>query len=285
MIKAAQKAGNIVQLGFQRRQSKAFSKAKEIIDAGKIGTVYQIEAQIHYNPPMRDTTIQSPPVSLDWEAWCGPAPKLAYCPNIGHFAWRLEKEYGNGHLVDWGIHHIDIIRNIMELDVPQSFDSKGGLKVLKDKITTPDTLTANMDFEQVPVVWEHRMWGSGDLNVQYNNGIFFYGENGTLFVSDRKMVVMPAGKDKEQEVMELPGGDMAVEHMADFLKAVRESNKNQISCTIEDAFQSTATVQLAMISYYTNSVVKWDNDNKTIIDNEQASKLLARVYRGTYERP
>jgi predicted dehydrogenase len=285
MVNAAQKAGNIVQIGFQRRQSEAFNKTKEIIENGTAGNVYQIGAQIHYNPILKDNTIQAPPSSLDWEAWCGPAPKLAYSPNIGHIAWRLEKEYGNGHLVDWGIHHIDIIRYIMGLNIPLSFNSEGGLLVLKDKITTPDTLTANMDFEQVPLTWEHRLWGSGDLNTQYNNGIFFYGDKATVFASDRRIVVMPTGKKQEQEIMDIPGGDMAKEHMGDFLNAVRQQDKNLISCPIEDAFQSTSTVQLAMISYYSDSEVKWDMENKTIIDNPQASELLARDYRGKYVRP
>ena len=84
MVNAANKAGNIVQIGFQRRQSKAFSKTKELIETGKIGNVHQIVAQIHYNPGPQDNKIQAPPASLDWEEWCGPAPKLEYRPNIGH---------------------------------------------------------------------------------------------------------------------------------------------------------------------------------------------------------
>ncbi|MBN1986165.1 MAG: Gfo/Idh/MocA family oxidoreductase, partial [Prolixibacteraceae bacterium] len=140
MMKAAEKAGNIVQIGFQRRQSKAFQKAKQLIGEGRLGKIHQIGAQIHYNPSVPDTTVQAPPATLDWEAWCGPAPKLDYRPSIAHKAWRLEKEYGNGHLVDWGIHHIDIIRTIMDFDMPLTFDTKGSLNILKDKITTPDTL-------------------------------------------------------------------------------------------------------------------------------------------------
>jgi predicted dehydrogenase len=97
MINAANKAGNIVQVGFQRREAGSFKKAKEIIESGRIGEVHQISARIHYNPTLQDTRIQPPPASLDWEEWCGPAPKLDYRPNIGHVAWRLGKEYGNGH--------------------------------------------------------------------------------------------------------------------------------------------------------------------------------------------
>lgn len=285
MIKAAEKAGNIVQIGFQRRQSEAFKKAKELIKNGTAGKIHQIGAQIHYNPVLEDTNIQAPPASLDWDTWCGPAPKLDYRPNIGHKAWRLEKEYGNGHLVDWGIHHIDIIRRIMDFSMPVYFHASGGLFELKDKITTPDTLNVVMNFEECPVVWQHRLWGSGDLNTQFNNGVFFYGEKATIFASDRKLVIMPAGRDQKQEVMDIPTEGMQENHVADFLNAVKTKNKDLLSCKIKDAFQSTATVQLAMISYYSGSSIKWDIGKKEITDNSQASKLLAREYRSNYNRP
>ena len=285
MMEAAEKAGNIVQIGFQRRQSEAFKQTREFIASGKAGKIHQIGAQIHYNPNIRDTNIQSPPASLDWEAWCGPAPKLDYRPSIGHKAWRLEKEYGNGHLVDWGIHHIDIIRKIMDFGMPSAIQSNGGISKLKNQITTPDTLNSTMFFKDTPVIWQHRLWGTGDLNRAYNNGIFFYGEKATVFAADSKMVVMPAGKDQKQEVLNIPTEGMQENHVADFVHAVKYKNKTLISCTIQDAFQSTATVQLAMISYYNGSEVKWDIEKRDIIDNAEASKLLARAYRGKYKRP
>lgn len=285
MIKAAEKAGNIVQIGFQRRQSEAFKKAKSLIDEGKAGKIHQVGAQIHYNPGLSDHTVQQPPASLDWEAWCGPAPKLDYRPSIGHKAWRLEKEYGNGHLVDWGIHHIDIIRTIMGFGMPTSFQTNGSLDILEGKITTPDTLNATMNFKDCPVLWQHRLWGTGDLNKQYNNGVFFYGEDATIFASDSKVIVMPNGKGKEQEVLEINTEGMQDKHVGNFLTAVKSKDKSALNCQIEDAFQSTATVQLAMISYYTDSKVDWDYSKKEIVDNEVASKLLARPYRGDFKRP
>ncbi len=285
MVAAQRKAGNIVQIGFQRRQSKAFAKAKELIETGRVGKVHQIGAQIHYNPNLADHTIQAPPESLDWETWCGPAPKLDYRPIIGHKAWRLEKEYGNGHLVDWGIHNIDIIRKIMNFGMPASFTSNGSLEILKGKITTPDTLNATMNFDGCPVIWQHRLWGTGDLNTQFNNGVFFYGEEGTLFASDNKIVVMPKGKNSQQEEMEIQTPEMQEDHVGNFLNAVRAKNKSLIACPIEDAFQSTATVQLAMVSYYTESEVVWDTEKLEVVGNKEASKLLARPYRGNYKRP
>jgi predicted dehydrogenase len=285
MIQAAQKAGNIVQIGFQRRQSLAFQKAKELINDGTTGKIHQIGAQINYNPGVGDVTIQNPPESLDWEAWCGPAPKLDYRPSIGHKKWRLEKAYGNGHLVDWGIHHIDIIRTTMDLGMPSSFETNGGLNVLKGKITTPDTLNATLNFEECPVIWQHRLWGTGDLNTQFNNGVFFYGEKATLFASDNKLVLMQKGSGQKQEVFDIPNPEMQENHVANFLNAVKAKDKAILDCKIEDAFQSTASVQLAMASYYTNSEVKWDAEKQTIVDNKAAFKLLARPYRDGYKRP
>lgn len=285
MVNAANKTGNIVQIGFQRRQSGAFTKAKEFIEAGRIGNVHQITAQIHYNPGPQDNKIQPPPPALDWEEWCGPAPKLDYRPNIGHKAWRLEKEYGNGHLVDWGIHHIDIIRKIMGEGMPSEFYTRGGIYEFKDKITTPDTLTSNMAFNKAPVLWQHRFWGTGDVTREFNNGIFFYGDKATMFAEDSKITIFPTGRDAKKEELSIPSPLMQENHVENFLKAVKSKDKKMISCTPEDAFQSTATVQLAMISYYTGTTVKWDQQKKEIVGNPEASKLLKRDYRGKHIHP
>ena len=285
MVNMAARTGNIVQIGFQRRNSVAFKKTRELIEEGKIGTVHQIAAQIHYDPGPQDNTIQPPPASLDWEEWCGPAPKLEYRPNIGHKAWRLEKEYCNGHLVDWGIHHIDIIRKIIGEGMPETFYTTGDIVEFKGKITTPDMLTSNMGFRKAPVLWQHRLWGNGDVTRAYNNGILFYGEKGTLFAEDNKVTFFPLGRNAQKEELSLPNPLMQENHVENFLKAVRSKDNSIIACTIDDAFQSTASVQLAMISYYTGSIVKWDQQKKEIIGNPEASSLLKRDYRGKYVRP
>jgi predicted dehydrogenase len=285
MVKAAEKAGNIVQIGFQRRQSEAFKKAKQLIDEGALGAVHQIDAQIFYNAKVGDNSIQAPPPSLDWDAWCGPAPKLDYRPSIGHFKWRLEKAYGNGHLVDWGIHHIDIIRQIMGESMPSEFYSKGGIYHLKDQITSPDTLTANMAFGKAPVVWNHRLYGVGNPIEEFNNGIFFHGENASLFAEDSKVVIFGAGKEGKREDLIVQTEGMQEKHVENFLNAVKNKDKKIISCSPKDAFQSTATVQLAMISYETQSLVKWDQFNNEIVDNKPASAMLRREYRSGYKHP
>ena len=287
MIRAAENAGVLVQVGFQRRQSAAFRHAKRYIAEGNAGHIHQVVAQIHYRANPGDNTIQDPPASLDWDEWCGPAPKLPYRPSIAHFNWRLEKEYGNGHLVDWGIHHIDIVRQIMDLGIPAEVQATGGLRYLKDRITTPDTLNAVMNFESVPLVWQHRMWGAGDPNPDFNNGIFFHGDKASIFVSDTRFKVMPTpGSDTSDADLTLhTEGGMQENHMADFLNAVKYEDPGKITCTVQDSFASTTAVQLAMIAYETGTIVKWDDQQKTVRDNPEAAALLKREYRDGWVHP
>jgi predicted dehydrogenase len=233
---------------------------------------------------MKDWKPQDPPASLDWDRWCGPAPKLPYSPNIGHFAWRLEAAYGNGHLVDWGIHLIDQARRILGESFPRRIQAGGGNYVFKEEITTPDTLSAHFEFAKCPVVWRHRIWGSAEEDPEFQNGIFFYGRKETVFATDDRWVVIPCDRKAERRVIRPDGdNDMPVKHVADFLQAVR--SRKAPSCPIEEGYASTATVQLGMIAYRTGARIEWDATREQIVGNAEAARMLRREYRAPYVHP
>jgi predicted dehydrogenase len=282
MVAAAKKKDIVVQIGFQRRQSPALRQVRDYLQQGSLGRIVQVDAQIHYLAGPRDATPQDPPASLDWDLWCGPAPKIPYSPQVGHYTWRLEKTTGHGHLVDWGIHLIDATRWILGLTMPRSVQATGGLYYYKDKITTPDVLTVHFDFDACPVVWRHRIWGAQEYTPEVSNGIFFYGENGTVFVTDDRWVAIPKDKNKQREEHKA-SGDMGTAHMTEFLTAVR--GRKQPGCTIEDGFRSTATVKLAMIACDVGAKVTWDEKSQQIVGNAQAAALLQRPYRAPWKHP
>jgi predicted dehydrogenase len=282
MVDAVQGSDRIVQVGFQRRQSQALQDAVKFIKSGGIGKLVQVDAQIHYRAGLKDPTPQDPPACLDWDLWCGPGPKIPYSPQVSHKSWRLEKTSGHGHLVDWGIHHIDAIRYLLDLSMPKQISAGGGLYHYGGRITTPDTLSVHFEFDELPVHWRHRLWGATEYDADISNGIFFFGDEGTVFASDRKWVLIPPGKNAEREEHQA-AADMGTLHMADFLKCVRE--RSTPSCPIEEGYRSTATVQLAMIAYETDSVMRWDAESETILDNQAAAKLLKREYRDPWVHP
>jgi len=279
---AKQHADRIVSVGFQRRQGKAFHEAAEFIKAGKAGKIVQADVQIHYRAGTLDPTPQEPPATLDWDLWCGPGPKIPYSPQVGHKNWRLEKTSGHGHLVDWGIHNIDATRMMLGLTTPKQITAAGGLYHLQGKITTPDTLTVHFEFEQLPVVWRHRLWGATEWDPSINNGILFYGDEATVFAADQRWVVIPKDQPAKREEHAV-ASDLGTAHMADFLKCVR--TRQQPACTVDEAHRSTTTVQLGMIAYESNSVVRWDEAAEQIVDNPAAAALLKRDYRPPYKHP
>jgi predicted dehydrogenase len=284
MVNAWKKAGNIVQVGFQRRQSEAFKAVRDYVKAGNAGRIVQADVNIHYTAQPLDNTAQAPPATLDWELWSGPAPKLPYSPNIGHKSWRLEQTTGNGHLVDWGIHPMDATRMMLGLGMPKSVTAMGGLYAYKGRITTPDTLTAHFEFEECPVVWRHRLWGAVERDPEFANGVTLYGEKETVFVTDQRWVVMPKGKEAQRRVTETkPPTDLGLKHMQEFLAAVRSGKP--APCTPEEGFRSTTTVQLAMIAYRAGRTIEWDAQTEKITNDPAANKMLKREYRAPYKHP
>jgi predicted dehydrogenase len=285
MIAAQKKAGNTVQVGFQRRNSDAFPAVAAYLRSGKPGRIVQVNANIHYKSATLDTTPQDPPATLDWNHWCGPAPLKPYSPAIGHRAWRLEKTTGNGHLVDWGIHLIDATRMMTGVGLPKRVQATGGIYQYEGKITTPDTLVASFEFAEFPLNWHHRLWGSREINPAYSNGIFLYCEKETIFVTDARWEIHSSGQEAAKQVMHtsVTGPAMSESHMRDFLSALRSGK--QPACPIEEGWRSTATVQLGMIAYETGQPIAFDEKTVSIKGNTQAQGMLKREYRKPWVHP
>ena len=286
IVNAWKQAGNTVQIGFQRRQGDTYRAAKQFIAEGKAGEIRQADPRIHFRAATPDPKPIPVPAGFDWETWCGPAPHKPYSLAIGHRNWRLEQTTGHGHLVDWGIHLIDATRVILGESTPRTVTASGSLTHCKGLITTPDTMSVWFDFARCPVTWNHRLWGAAESDPALNNGIFFYGTEATLFVTDAFWRVMPRNKQFEpfEKKAAIQGNAMSDAHMKEFLDAVRGTGPKP-SCTPEDAALSTTTVQLAMAAYETTSKLDWNATRWSIDNNPAAAKLLQRPYRGPYRHP
>jgi predicted dehydrogenase len=282
MVEAAKASGRVVQIGFQRRQSEAIKQAARYVADGGPGRIVSAAAQIHYPAQLVDPKPVDPPPTLDWDAWCGPAPKLPYSAQVGHFHWRLEKAYGNGHLVDWGIHWIDAVRVVLGLDMPRSVAAAGGLYGLRGRITTPDVLTAHFEYERCPVVWSHRIFGAAEPNPATNISMTFFGEKETVLLTDSRYEVIPVAKGAERRVVET-STDQQTAHVAEFLRAVR--GEGRTSCTPADAYRSTSAVQLAMIALESGGRLDWDDARDDVAGNPKAAALLRREYRTGWTHP
>src|SRR5258708_4420562 len=83
MVKAARDTGKIVQVGTHRRVSPHNVSGMEFIKSGKVGKIGMVRAFVHYpGGPGSKTPDSDPPAGLDWDFWCGPAPKKPFNMSI-----------------------------------------------------------------------------------------------------------------------------------------------------------------------------------------------------------
>lgn len=303
MLAAARKYKRVVQVGTQRRSTPHLIEARDrIVKPGKLGTVGSVEIYCYYHMRARENPPDSkPPEHLDYEMWTGPAPLRPYNSLVHPRRWRAFMEYGNGIMGDMCIHMLDMVRWILDLGAPRSISSAGGIYVDKaSKANISDTQTATFDFGNLPVVWQHRTYGSSP-DPKYPWGATIYGNMGTLKLSVNGYDFTPWGKneptetgkplfeyekfpeDRTEKDLEQHVASAIRVHMLDFLKAIGERGKPVAD--IEQGHISSASCILANIAAQLGRSIRWDPTKNTIEGDEEATKLLRRTYRAPWEHP
>jgi predicted dehydrogenase len=302
MLAAARRTKRVVQVGTQRRSTPHLIEARDsIVKAGKLGKVGLVEVYCYYHMRARENPPDTaPPDYLDYEMWTGPAPMRPYNKLVHPRSWRAFMEYGNGIVGDMCIHMLDMVRWILDLGWPKSVSSNGGILIDKiSKANISDTQSATFEFEQFPVVWEHRTWGH-PADPQYPWGATIYGDQGTLKLSVNSYDFIPLGQgqpvhrdvvmeleqypiDKTEKDLERHVAPAIRGHMVDFLRNIETRGKPVAD--IEQGYISTAACILANLSMQLGRSLTWDAAKQQIAGDNEANKLLRRPYRKPWVHP
>ncbi|MRI00154.1 gfo/Idh/MocA family oxidoreductase [Kriegella sp. EG-1] len=301
LVAAAKKYNKVIQVGMQRRSTPHLIDAKKnIVDAGLLGKVSHIEICCYYH--MRDKgnrPIVDVPENFNYDLWTGPAP-LREFDGIPHRRWRAFMEYGNGIVGDMCVHMFDTVRWMLGLGWPKRVSSYGGIYIQKEaKANISDTQTAIFEYEELNCIWEHRSWGTA-ADPEYPWAFKIYGDKGTLHGSVQKYDFIPQGEgekkhkdvlyerdeypeDLTEKGIELHVAPATRGHMIDFLKAI-ENNTSPIA-DIEQGHISAASCILANMSMKLGRPLIYDHKKMIVKDDPEATKLLARNYRGPWVHP
>ncbi len=302
MLKAARKYNKVVQVGTQRRSTPHLMDAKrEIVDKGLLGKVSHVEL-CNYSGGGRpdNTTVQEVPDFLNYELWTGPAPLLPYTGLPHRGIWRAHMEYCNGMIGDMGVHMLDAARWMLNAGWPKTITSVGGIYVNKESLGNRfDTQTATFEFEEMNMVWQHRMWGI-PADPDYKWSFKLYGDKGTLKASVYKAEFIPIeGEPKRFDVlyekekypedltedgMSLYAAAATREHMRDFLRAI-ENNSKPVADIEQGHISSTACILANLSLELGGRPLSYDPVKKFITDDPEATEKLARKYRGPWEHP
>ena len=274
MVKAAEKAGKVVQVGTQNRSNSLYIKAKEMVTQGMIGDIHYVRAywyrnSLDNNPAWRyEIPDDTNPENTDWDKFLGPAPKRPF-DKQRYFQWRLYWDYSGGISTDLLVHQTDITNFVCGKVLPKSCMASGGIyRWVDDDREVPDTFSAIYEYPDR----FHINYSSYFGNDHYSYGENFMGNEGTIEVLNRQTLNFypetfrgkaPERVKARKEIhIDLPGNDnKAVEaHVRNFIEAIQ--GKAKIVAPVEIGQQAAISGHLATLSYRNNKKIYWDADKE-----------------------
>jgi len=290
MVRIARETNRTVQVGTHRRVSPHNIAAMEFLRSGRLGKIGSIRAFVHYQGGPGTRAPDEPvPEGLDWEMWCGPAPRVPFNRRIHPRGFRHFLNFANGQLGDWGIHWLDQVLWWSEEQYPKSVASTGGRFIREDNSDGPDTQFTVYQFDNFSLTWEHRMY-AGNPPEKHYVGLYFYGTGGVLHLGwqDGWSFYPSAGRNAEPTERMAPQLDRPDDQnifplWMDFIESI-ETGRKPVS-DIEHGHRSTTMALLGMLALKLGRGIVWDGVNQTIPNDPEAQKLLSREYRAPWVYP
>ncbi|HXG10127.1 MAG TPA: Gfo/Idh/MocA family oxidoreductase [Gemmataceae bacterium] len=237
MVEAARKYNRIVQFGNQNHPHRTGELRLETEQVGKIHVVFTALNRMRQSIG-KVSGPQPIPDSVDYDLWCGPAPKEPLRRKNLHYDWHWVWSTGTGEIGNNGIYPLDAARLALgQNTLPRRVLSLGGRFLFDDDGETPNTQIALFQYEPGPlVIFELRNLPSvkGPKTV----GPKIKGERGEAGLP------RPVGQPGDT------GGYPAHQgHLYNFLAAVRSRKVSDLRADVLEGHLSTALVHLANISY------------------------------------
>jgi predicted dehydrogenase len=293
LVEAVDQYKRVAQVGQQQRSSEQFQRAVSMVQNGEIGNVtsarciniWKIDGYLspqgkHGIGVYPDSDV---PDGLDYDMWLGPAPKRPYNKNHFKTNFYFFLDYSGGMLTAWGVHLFDIVMWAMGSEMSAAA-CMGGKFAHDDERDTPDTAEAIWDTPGYTFSYTLRHGNGFPYEMRddgIDHGIYFYGDQATILVNRRHLILFPENDRKNPAIIPAKGGD--IEHKRNFLDCIR-TRKDPV-CTVQNGFDANLPGLLALIAWQVKREIKWDHQQHTIIGDRKAKQLLSKKYRKPWTLP
>ncbi|MFA6473079.1 MAG: Gfo/Idh/MocA family oxidoreductase [Candidatus Latescibacterota bacterium] len=294
----------VFQLGHQNRQVESHIRAREMVQKNILGKVTLVETTTNRNSPTGAWVMSihkdANPETIDWLQFLGNAPRRPF--NLERFfRWRCWFDYSNGIASDLLSHEYDSVNQILELGIPKSAISSGGIYFYKDGREAPDVFQVVFEYPDRGLTLMY----SATLANERDRGMVFMGNDASMEVGGGITVMPDIGSTRYQKKIEagvidvsmplvayLPGAqgfdavttatekyfaskglmytyrdgrrvDSTHLHVKEWLDCIR--NGGTPSCPIDRGFEEGVTCQMAAASYLQGRKVEWDQANRKIV--------------------
>lgn len=286
LVDAARRNQVVVQHGTQSRTNPFIVNAIQLLREGAIGEVLMAKAwNVQRRKNIGHHSPSTPPATLDYDTWVGPAEMVPYQTNRLHYNWHWWYNFGTGDIGNDGAHELDIARwGLGVTGLPSSVSAMGGKYYFDDDQEFPDTATCAFEWpgahsvgQRKQIIFEMRIW-SRNLPYNCDTGIEFYGTDGMLFVSKRGKIELwddankPVPNPQPNESISTPKN-----HQVDFLEAIVEGRDPAADIAI--GHDSVALIHLANIALRRGRWLNVDPANEKILDDPRSDAMRGRSYR------
>jgi len=259
IVEVAREQKKICQTGTQVRSNPGIRDAIAFLQSGEFGKV-KVARGLCYKPRGsigKVTSATAPPETLNFDLWCGPAPKKPIMRAKLHYDWHWTWDYGNGDLGNQGIHQMDVARwGLGASGLASSVFSIGGRFSYVDDGETANTQVAVFNYGDAKLIFEVRGLKTRDYVADMRDATTMdkrmIATVGNVFETDKGYVIcsnydsaVAVTKDFEVVKSWSKNGD----HFGNFLQAVKSRDKSELHADIEEGHISSALCHLANISY------------------------------------
>lgn len=278
---AVRRYARVWQTGSWQRSVANFHHACELVRSGRIGKVLKIEVGLpqghnDFAGTAGQETFGPPPENLDYDFWLGPAPYAPYCPARVHMNWRWNMDLGGGQLMDWIGHHVDIAHWGMGWDTTGPVEIEGTGEWTRAGVWNSPTryylIARYADGTPMVIAGGHdQVW----------SGTKWIGEHGWVWVNRGNQETNPPSLWNDYIG---PNEDRLVrsrDHYQNFLDCVKTRDLTIAPCEV--AHRSASVGHLGVIALKLGRKIRFDPRTETIIDDPEATRLLARAYRSPWQ--
>jgi len=279
IMNAMKNSNRILQVGSGRKGLPRTAKAKEIVKSGVLGKINLVRYSDFRNSKGGAWGYSIPPdastKTVDWDRFLGSAPKIPWSPER-FFRWRCWWEYSGGIPTDLFVHQLTALHEILDVKLPKSVVSHGGIYRWNDGRTVPDVMVSLFEYPGDFLLVMCVDLGSSKGHIQAR-GEAIMGSEATLLLGgpDGDIVLYrdaglkakakePLPTPEDMEVVKEPSDPAWPTHQQSFLRSIKQRTPS-----VEDAeVGHNAATACHMANY------AFRNNCKAGID-PQTGKLIA----------
>jgi predicted dehydrogenase len=280
LLAAEAKYGRMLAAGMQSRSDPGPKAGFEFVREGKLGKILRIQIcclKERVGIGKRNTPL-TPPPSVDYNLWLGPAKDQPILREQFHYDWHWAWNTGNGDIGNQAPHEIDLANWLLgDVGMPTEIHGFGGRFGWDDAGETPNMQLAWYQIAGVPVTIE-----VNDLQLAPERkahpvrdsirvGLVVHCEGGQLRGGMGGMYAV--GEDGKRSIQKFPG-DGGAGHPANFIDAVRSRRSGDIASKIVLAERAAAIAHLANISYQIGKPSTLAELENTIGENATVRSIL-----------